>query len=45
MRNLKDKEQVLFNIHDALGIKWGEDPYAVIAAMRQPQEEENAFGP
>ena len=27
---LRKKERVLYDIHDALGIKWGEDPYAKI---------------
>lgn len=32
---LKLKEQVLYDIHAALGIKWGDDPYHVISELRQ----------
>jgi hypothetical protein len=35
---LESKEQVLLGIHDALGIKWGDDPYAVISTLRAEVE-------
>ena len=30
IKHLEAKEQVLFDIHNALGIKWGDDPYSAI---------------
>lgn len=34
LKTLKAKEQVLMDIHDALGVKWGDDPYAVIRELK-----------
>lgn len=36
---LEAKEQVLYDIHDALGIKWGDDPYKRIAELEAKLEE------
>jgi hypothetical protein len=30
---LRNKEQVLYDIHHAMGIEWGDDPYSVIARL------------
>jgi hypothetical protein len=30
INQLRNKEQVLYDMHKALGINWGDDPYAVI---------------
>lgn len=38
IKNLEAKEQVLFDIHEALGIKWGDDPYNTIKQLRERSE-------
>jgi len=35
---LKAKEQVLYDIHAALGIKWGDDPYSAINKLKEGGE-------
>lgn len=38
-RALQAKEQVLFDLHEALGVKWGDDPYAKITALQKQVED------
>jgi hypothetical protein len=37
--DLKLKEQVLYDLHEALGITWGDDPYARLAALTTARDE------
>lgn len=37
IKNLEAKEQVLYDIHNALGIKWGDDPYSAINSLKTAQ--------
>lgn len=37
-KELGAKEQVLYDIHEALGIRWGDDPYHAIKLLKESEQ-------